>query len=64
MNTNQDQQLNQNSVSQSSENNQTIEGVQKGEFYQKIISFLQPIPSGLKKLFVALFKPNSPSKPG
>ncbi|MEH1923805.1 hypothetical protein [Nostoc sp.] len=63
MNANQEQELTQNPVSQSEETNQTIQGVQKADFYKNIILFLQPILSGLNKLFVALFKHNSPSKP-
>ncbi|MHC5863227.1 MAG: hypothetical protein ACYTXK_40865, partial [Nostoc sp.] len=63
MNTNQEQELTQNPLSQSGEDNQTIEEGQKGELYKKIISFFQTIPSSLNNLFTALFKANSPSKP-
>ncbi|OYD92301.1 hypothetical protein CDG76_22350 [Nostoc sp. 'Peltigera membranacea cyanobiont' 210A] len=63
MNTNQEQELTQNPVSESGEDNQTIEEGQKGELYKKIISFFQTIPSSLNNLFTALFKANYPSKP-
>jgi hypothetical protein len=56
MNTNQEQELTQKPVSESCEDNQTIQEGQKGELYKKIISFLQTISSSLNNLFTALFK--------